>query len=97
LTFQDVIFENLGLILPGEAFAKKQGFMTSTILTQGALLIFCYAVAVSLLISVGAQSSNKKSASVLLKPNNYVFAPEKCSLRLKNNHFGQVSSLNKNT
>jgi hypothetical protein len=37
LTFQEVAFENLGLILPGEAFAKKQGFMTSTILTQGAL------------------------------------------------------------
>jgi hypothetical protein len=50
LTFQDVAFENSGLILPGEAFAKKQGFMTSTILKQGALLIFCYAVAVSLLI-----------------------------------------------
>jgi len=37
LTFQDVAFENLGLILPGEAFAKKKGFMTLTILTKGAL------------------------------------------------------------
>ncbi len=72
MTFQDVAFENSGLILPGEAFAKKQGFMTSTILKQGALLIFCYAVAVSLLISVRVRSSNKKSASVLLKPNSTV-------------------------
>jgi len=50
-----------------------------------------------LLIRRALENNEEYEFREFQSPYNHVFAPEKCSLRLKNNHFGQVSSLNTNT